>query len=249
MITCKQLLKDLQYYSMAEDGLEAKKDANRKEYNFRRLMDELKAKRHEHAVSERHSNNISKAKALVEGFGIVHNTTIESIISIIQNGALLSIDEMEKRDISFNFRISTRGINDEMHKYVFASTGKGDAIYGLYEIKFKKAIEATNAVFIPKSYLEYGPEVLKDFFIDIKNWRAYLAEYIATNLDDPSTYIDTVPVHQRPEFLFQNQISTDDIERIVCASQKSAVELVKRIKKEFGEDSKFLQLIKVVGEQ
>lgn len=248
MSTCKQMLKDLEYYSMVEDGLEAKKDANRKEYNFRRIMNELKEKRQDEAVAARYDANIAKAKALVESFGIVHNTTLDSVISTIQNGALLSIDEMEKRDISFNFRISFRGINDEMHKYVFASTHKGDAIYGLFELKFKKAVETSKAIFTPKSYLEYGNEVLRDYFIDIKNWRTYLAEYIATTLDNPNEFISTIPVHQRPEFLFQDQVSIDDVEKIVCASKKSALELVKRIKKEFGEDNKYLELIKVSGE-
>lgn len=248
MSSCKEILKELEYYTMVEDGLEAKKDANRKDYNFKKIMDDLKQKRNDEVVAKRYNANIEKAKELVSTYIIVHNTTLESVIGIIQNGSLLSIDEMEKRDISFNFRISQRGINDEMHKYVFGATHKGEPIYGLYEIRFKKAVETTNSLFTPMSFLEYGAEVFKDYIMDIKYWRAYLAEYIATYFDEPGNYLKETPLHLRPEFLFLDKVELEDIEYILCASEKAASEVVKRIKREFGEDSQFIKLIKVAGE-
>lgn len=249
MSTCKELLKDLEYYCMVEDGLESKKNTNRKEYNFNRIMEQLENKKQDEKVKISYNKNISKAKALVDKFDIVHNTSLESIIGIIQQGALLSVDEMEKRDISFNFRISIRGINDEMHKYVFASTHQSDAIYGLYEIKFKRAIETINgAQFTPSNYLEYGQEVLKDYFMDIKNWRKYLAEYIATTMDELENYLKETPVHLRPEFLFPDPIQISDFESITCINGKACSELVTRIKKEFGEDSEILKIIKSADE-
>lgn len=246
---CKEILKELEHYCMNEDGLESKKNANRKQYNFQRLMDEFKSKRNDGEIRAKYEANISKSKTLVDRFKIIHNTNLDSIISIIQNDALLSIDEMEKRDISFNFRISFRGINDEMHKYVFGATEQGDLIYGLYQINFKKEVESlSDTQFIPKSYIEYGPEVLQDYFMDIKNWRDYLAEEIAMTNEEPGKYIWSTPVHLRPEFIFSDKIPVSYFESIICANDKACTELIRRIKKEFGENVDILNIIKVAGE-
>lgn len=245
MSSTKELLKDLEYYSMVENGLEAKKDANRKQYNYQRLMIAFKEKRQDEQIKARYDANIAKAKAVVDRFEIVHNTSLDSVIGIIQNGGFLSIDEMEKRDISFNFRVSFRGINDEMHKYVFGATQKGDPVYGFYELKFKRDIEKIEgAMFLPKSNIEYGQEVLKDYYMDLKDWRNYLAEEIAMKMDDPSSYLGVTPLHLRPEFLFPEQVPFWNIESITCANDKAATELVRRVKKEFGENSEVLELIK-----
>lgn len=245
MGSCKEILKDLEYYCMVENGLEAKKDANRKQYNFQRLMNVFREKRQDEKVKGRYDANIAKVKAMVEKFEIVHNASLDSVIGIVQNGGLLSIDEMEKRDISFNFRISFRGINDDMHRYVFGATHKGDPVYGFYELKFKSDVEAIkDAMFLPKSNIEYGLEVLKDYYMDIKEWRNYLAEEIAVKMDDPNNYLKATSLHFRPEFLFPEQITLGNIESINCANDKAAVELVRRVKKEFGENSEVLGLIK-----
>lgn len=249
MSACKEFLKDLEYYCMVEDGLEGKKSANRKQYNFKRLLNEINVQKQDENIKARYERNITRTKAMVDKFDIVHNTGVESIISIIQNGALLSIEEMEKRDISFNFRISFRGINDEMHKYVFGTAAQGDPIYGLYEIKFKKEVEGiVGAQFAPQSYLVYGAEVLKDYFMDIKDWRAYVSEQIATTMDDPEEYLKKIPVHSRPEFLFENELPISYIEKITCVNKTAYEELVKRISKEFGENNDILKIIKVAGE-
>lgn len=244
MSSCKELLKDLEYYCMVENGLEAKKDANRKQYNFQRLMNAFREKRKNEQIKTRYDTNISKVKAMIDKFEIIHNTSLDSIIGIIQNGGLLSIDEMEKRDISFNFRISFRGINDEMHKFVFGTIHKGDPVYGFYELKFKRDVEAIEgAMFLPKSNIEYGLEVLNDYYMDIKDWRSYLTEEIAM-LDNPGSYLEGTPLHLRPEFLFPEQISFQNIESISCANDRAATELIRRVKKEFGENSEVLGLIK-----
>lgn len=248
MSSSKELLKDLEYFCMVENGLEVKKDANRKQYNFKRLLNELNAKKEDEKVNKRYETNISASKALVDKFEIVHTTSLDSMISIVQNGALLSINEMEKRDVSFNFRISFRGINDEMHEYVFGTTHQGDPIYGLYEIRLKREVETIEtAMFIPKSYLLYGQEDLKDYFMAIKDWRTFLTEQIAVTMEDPSSYLRITPVHQRPEFLFVEKVPVSYFKSIECINEKAYDELVKRIKSDFGENNDILNIIKLVN--
>lgn len=246
MSSCKEFLKDLEYFCTNENGLEEKKELNRKPYNFKRLMNEFEAKKQDENTKAKYDSSIAEAKALVSKLGIVHNIGLDSLVGVIQNGALLSIDEMEKRDISFNFRISYRGINDDMHKFVFGTVQKGDPIYGLYEIKFKKEIETVDgACFLPKSFLEYGLEVVKEYIMDIKNWRTYLAEEIAHRLEEPEGYLRVTPVHLRPEFLFVGQIPVSFFENIICYNEKAYKELVKRVKEEFGESDEILKIIKM----
>ena len=244
----KEFLKELEFYCNNENGLEEKKDKNRGQYNLKKILKELESQKSDEEIKKRYDSNISMSKEFVKGLDIVHTTTLPCLISIIQNGALLSIAEMERKDISFNYLISFRGINEDMFKYVFGTVGKADAIYGQYEIKLKRQIEAIeSSKFLPKSNLEYGEEVLKDYICDLKYWRAYLAEHIAVNYELPDNYITQTPVHLRPQLLLNEKIPLSYIESITCSNQRAYKELVDKIKSEFADNAQILSLVKIAN--
>ncbi|MBU7007151.1 hypothetical protein [Phosphitispora fastidiosa] len=231
-------------YCADDDAFAREKEAGKTKRNFAIIMNELQEKKQDSVVNQRYSQNISLCRKMTENMGIVHNTNLAGVIGILANRALLSIIELEKRDISFNYRVSATGINEEMHSYVFAYPHKSDWIYGLYEIRFTSQVESIpNAYFLPKIQLQHESFQPCDCLLALSDWRTYLAEFIAVSLDNPEEYFKLFPVYMRPEFLFEDRIDIKYIEGMTCKGKTAFEELVERITSEFGPQSEFLKMI------
>jgi hypothetical protein len=238
-------LKDFEYYCINENALENQILERKPAGNFKRMMRELDFAKSKPRIADRYSANINSAETLVTSFQLVHNTDLNCLISIIRSKELLSINNINIKDIPFNCRITSFGIQDEMHKYVFCGTPSGDWINGLCEIKFKNRIERLpGAKFLPQSHLCYESEGLSNHWMELGNWRRYLAEYIAVNYERVEDYIRNTPAYKRPEFLFEDSIPFSYVEEIKCATFGAYSELIRILKQEYGPDTEVLKKIK-----
>lgn len=242
MTTTSTFLKDLEFYCKNERALEKKKEATRLIDNFNRIQKRLNQNI---KISQSNPANFKKIKSSIDNISIAHYTNLTSLIGIIEDGAVFCTSKLLDNHALFMYRSSIYGFSDIQQEHVFATIKSGEWLYGMYEISFSKTVEnLPNAKFLPKGIINYYPVLLNDYLMDIKYWRDYLTKYISLNYDSFEDYMNSTPVHLRPEFLFYKEIPISYVEEITCATEKDYYDLIK-IVKERPIDRKILNCIKV----
>ncbi|MFZ5353838.1 MAG: hypothetical protein ACOZCL_14100 [Bacillota bacterium] len=249
MGTNKKYMKEFESFCINENLLEELKSKKQTQINHYKHMHWLNQLKNEQDIKARYDRNIKEAHELLENVRIYHNTGLESLLSILKEEALLSIAGLEKIDASFSYRVTSRGIEEEMHKYVFAYPFEGNIFNGLYEIELDKSVEQLeNAFFMPSGWLNYESFLIGSHIMDLKDWKGYMAEYISVNFEEPADYFRNTPKHLKPEFLFADKLPTGCIRAIRCLSELSYKALVAAIKEEFGDNHEYLKLVSYLDE-
>lgn len=240
----KSYLTSFIQYCKNENALNKKRESEITAINLEMIRKEWEEKKKDSQALARYEKNLSLTEKLLENLSLVHYTNIYSLISILQNKAVCSVNIMDKSDISFNYRISNIGINEELHKYVFAYLYEGDWIYGPCKIIFKKeVVNLKKAYFIPKSWQKIKNQKLMENLFSIEDWKLYFTEHISLNYIDPNQYFDTTPVYNRPEFLFEDKIPIKYIEKIIIKDRDTFVEVCSKLIHEFGKAYPIIEMI------
>lgn len=238
-------LKNFENYFLNETALKDKKELERLEYNYIKAKAQLDYRKNS-MDSTLFASRLLAAKTYLESLSLTHNTNLESIISIIQTKSIMCLDYMDAMNIFYEPSNSVYEMNREMWSYIYLTLGGSSWQYGMYELCFDRSIEEQpGAAFLPNNVVNYETYNVKDNMMDMSNWREYLSECIALNYEQPSSYFIETPLHLRPQFLFDGQLSLSKVNTINCATPLAFSALTSSIKKVFGGTHEILKIIKL----
>lgn len=215
------------------------------ENNYKNTIARLKKDMEEYPVLvERYNKNIKNARQLVEQLNIVHNTNVDSIISIFKTGKIMCADRLKVIGYPYRKRVSAEYLKKNLNSYIYGVIAPGETLFGPIEIVFKRDVEQLEgAIFIYKNHFAYTAKAFAKAQMSIKHWRNFLSEKISLEFDDITGYPEKIPACERLEFYFPDSLELSYIEKIVCCNRDYFSELTSRLETEFGVDNQFKHLV------
>lgn len=244
-MTYDELLKD--FADIAHNGRKYEQNSAmiQRENNYKQLISQFKKDMAEYPVLvERYNKNIDKAKQLAEKLYIVHNTDVDSLISILTNGKIMCAEELKLIGYPYRKRVSAEYLKKNLNSYVYGALGPGDKLFGPIEIVFKREVEQSEgAVFIYKNHFLYTAKRFLNEQMNISKWRSFLAEKLSIEMEDVSGYPQNTAVCDRLEFYFPRSIDLKYVDKVICCNKEYYDEIMDQLEEEFRGSGKYKELI------
>ena len=217
----KPYLEKFEYYCKNENALEELRESTQTYINFQNFLSYIEEQKKEKGIINEFEENVQVIEKQLEECNFYHYTSVKSILEILSQNNIYSLNNLQRQDILFYYRLTSQGLKDEAFSYIALTLSKKNWLFGLCRIKFKKGFEKNHQGFF---YTKWGDKILytqkKSQIFDISDWKKYLTNLIAIENSTIDNYINDVLVNEQIEIFIKENIPFTDIENITCKSKE-----------------------------